>query len=186
MHNNMKFKLILLTAMLFAFNSICLAQSKTPTFKQYGVAAENLANVKVNLSSHREARRFRTNLRNAAKGKANFAGHFTITTWGCGTGCSQSAIIDQRDGRVFFPNEFAGVAQDFCEPLENTNPVDSPQMSDEEYAPIIYKTDSRLLVLNGLSGSNLKSEGKCGTHYLEWTGKQFKQVKFAPGKSIEK
>ena len=181
----MKFKLILLTALFSAFGSVCLAQSKTLTFKQYAVAAENLENVKVNLSSHREARRFRTNLRNAAKGKVNFAGHFIITTWGCGTGCSQSAIIDQRDGRIFFPNEFSGVGQGFCEPPENANPLDSPQMLDEEYAPIIYKTDSRLLVLNGLSSNSLESEGKCGTHYLEWTGKQFKQLEFTLGKRTD-
>lgn len=77
----MKIKSVLLTALVLAFGSMCLGQSKKLTFKQYVVSAENLKNVKVNLQSHKNAGTYRTNLRTAAKGRVNFAGHFILTTW---------------------------------------------------------------------------------------------------------
>ena len=99
----MKIKIVLLVALFLAFSSDGFAQS-TPTLTQYAVKVENIKNVRVNLKSHKNANMFRTNLRNAAKEGVNFAGHYILTTWGCGTNCTQSAIIDARNGRVFFPD----------------------------------------------------------------------------------
>lgn len=181
----MKIKSVLLTVLFLSFGSVCFGQSETLTFKQYAVRAENLKNVKVNLRSHKNAGMFRTNLRTAAKGRVNFAGHFILTTWGCGTNCTQSAIIDARDGQVFFPSEFDGVVQGFCDLPPAANPTDSPEMPDE-YAPFIYKADSRLLVLNGFRGGDFDDKKVlCGAFYLEWTGKRFKQIKLTPGKRTD-
>jgi hypothetical protein len=181
----MKIKSVLLTVLFLSFGSICFAQSKKLTFQQYGVPVENLKNVKVNLQSHPTAKRYRTNLRDAAKGKVNFAGHIIVKTWGCGTNCSESAIIDARDGRVFFPREFEGVVQGFCDLPQNANPVGSPEMKDE-YAPFVYKAGSRLLVLNGFRGGDFNNnKARCGTYYFEWTGEQFKQINFTPGKRTD-
>ena len=182
----MKIKLDLFTVLLLAFGTICSAQAQTTTFKQYAVKVENPKNVKVNLRSHPNARLYRTNLRNAAKERVNFAGHFILTTWGCGTNCTESAMIDAHTGQVFFPGEFEGVTQGFCELPQNAHPADSPIMSEDEYAPFIYEADSRLLILNGFRGGDFnRTTARCGTYYFEWTGKQFKQIKFIPGKRIE-
>lgn len=181
----MKIKSVLLATLVLAFGSVCFAQSKALTFNQYSVPVENLKNVKVNLQSHKNARMYRTNLRNATKGQANFAGHFILTTWGCGTNCTQSAIIDARDGRVFFPREFDGIVQGFCDLPPDANPIHSSEMPDE-YAPLLYKADSRLLVLNGFRGGDFDDKkSRCGTYYFEWTGRQFKQIKFMPGKRTD-
>src|SRR5690349_16279502 len=76
----------------------------------------------VNFASHKDARTFRTRLREAAPTGPNFAGHMTIVLWGCGTSCQMVALIDARDGRVAFgPNASLGAK---------------------------YWLDSRLLVLN--------------------------------------
>src|SRR5438552_2640156 len=50
-----------------------------------------------------EERRFRTVLREGAQEGPNFAGHYTVVEWGCGTECWQAAIIDTETGRVFPP-----------------------------------------------------------------------------------
>jgi hypothetical protein len=55
----------------------------------------------VNLSSDTAARRFRTVLREGAKSGPNFAGEYTIVTWGCGTECRQLAIVSARTGAVY-------------------------------------------------------------------------------------
>ena len=33
----------------------------------------------------------------------NFAGHFMVVTWGCGTECQQLDILDAKNGRVYSP-----------------------------------------------------------------------------------
>ncbi|HEX8920145.1 MAG TPA: hypothetical protein VF766_01625 [Pyrinomonadaceae bacterium] len=169
----MKIKFVLLTALFLSFSSIGFAQSTTPTFTQYAAKVEKPRNVRVNLKSHKDANMFRTNLRNAAKEGVNFAGHFILTTWGCGTNCSQSAIIDARNGRVFFPRELEGAGFGFCELPDDTE-------------PIVSQADSRLLILNGFKGGDLNlKNAPCGIYYLEWTGTNFKQVKFEKKTRIE-
>jgi hypothetical protein len=166
-------RIFLLTALILAFSSIGFAQSTTPTFKQYAAKVEKNRNVRVNLKSHKNANMFRTNLRNAAKEGVNFAGHYILTTWGCGTNCSHSAIIDARNGRVFFPDQLEGAGFGFCELPDDTE-------------PLVYQADSRLLVLSGFKGGDLNvKDGRCGIYYLEWTGTNFKQVRFVEKKRIE-
>lgn len=182
----MRIKIVLVTALFLAFTSIGFTQSATPTFTQYAAEVETIKNVRVNLKSHKDANSFRTNLRNAAKGPVNLAGHYILATWGCGTNCSQSAIIDARNGAVFFPTELAGLTNGFCELPEVSNPTDAPTMPDTLEAPILYKADSRLLVLSGYKGGDFNNKsGRCGVYYLEWTGMEFKQVKFVEGKRSE-
>jgi hypothetical protein len=48
-----------------------------------------------------ESREFRTRLREGAKEKVNFAGHYVFTTWGCGAECLMGAAIDVKTGKVF-------------------------------------------------------------------------------------
>ena len=43
---------------------------------------------------------FRTRIRDAAKQPVNFANHYTISTWGCGTQCEQGVAVDALTGKV--------------------------------------------------------------------------------------
>jgi hypothetical protein len=54
----------------------------------------------VDLSSAEGAREFRTMLRQGAAAGPNFAGHYTVVVWGCGSPCQSFAIVDARTGRV--------------------------------------------------------------------------------------
>jgi hypothetical protein len=169
----MRIKPLLLTVLLLAFSSIGFTQSTTPTFTQYAAEVETIKNTRVNLKSHKYANSYRTNLRDATKEGVNFAGHYILTTWGCGTNCSQTAIIDARNGQVFFPEELGGSIFGFCDLPDDTE-------------PIVYKAESRLLVLSGYKNGDLdKKEGRCGIYYLEWTGEKFKQVQFVEKKRSE-
>ena len=158
--------------LLLAFTSIGLGQSKTPAFTQYPAKVEKIKNIQVDLSS-RTARMYRTNLRNGAKEGVNFAGHYVLTTWGCGTNCSESAIIDAHNGKVMFPRELAGMIFGFC---------DFP----DDAEPTVFKANSRLLVMNGFKGGDFdKKTTKCGIYYFEWTGTALKQVKFVQKKRTD-
>ena len=169
----MKNKCLVLLAITVLCASTALAQSKTPTFARYRVRVSKPGNISVDLKSHKRANTFRTNLRNAAKAGVNFAGNFVLANWGCGTNCSETAIIDARTGKVFFPAELEGAGFGFCE-------------LPDDAEPIVYKPDSRLLILNGFKGGDLNSENsRCGVYYLEWTGTNFRQVGFVRKKRLE-
>jgi hypothetical protein len=168
----MRIKTVLLVTFFLALGSTGLAQSTMPNFNEYAAKVEKTKNVKVNLKSHKNANNYRTNLRNAAKEGVNFAGHYILTTWGCGTNCSVSAIIDARNGEVFFPDQLEGSGFGFCELPDDTE-------------PLVYRANSRLLILSGFKGGDLDLQnGRCGVYYLEWTGKNFKQVRFVEKKRI--
>ena len=57
----------------------------------------------MDLASYPGASRFRTRLREGAAKGPNFAGHFTVVTWGCGSSCQEHAIVDAQTGKVAFP-----------------------------------------------------------------------------------
>ncbi len=47
-----------------------------------------------------QARKFRTRLREDSQRGPNFAGHYTIVFWGCGSGCAQLAAVDAFNGKI--------------------------------------------------------------------------------------
>lgn len=169
--NRMK-KLGILLFLVICFNSIVNAQTKTPMFRQYLTKVEKIKNLQLNLKSHQQAKMFHTKLREAAAEGVNFAGHYILATWGCGTNCSQSAIIDARSGTVFFPSELEGNSFGFCD-----LPID--------LEPLVYKANSRLLILNGSKGGDQDANGRsCGIYYLEWMGARFKQIEFVEKENV--
>ena len=82
---------------------VAMEQSSDALLAKYPTLAEFTGKpAAVNLASHKDARRFRTVLRQTAPAGPNFAGHMTVATWGCGTSCQMVALIDARDGTVHF------------------------------------------------------------------------------------
>ncbi|MFI5171770.1 MAG: hypothetical protein ACHQFW_05230 [Chitinophagales bacterium] len=56
----------------------------------------------LDLYSLDDAIRFRTQIRRAFSSEtANFAGHYTIAIWGCGSPCQSSVLIDRKTGKIY-------------------------------------------------------------------------------------
>ena len=149
---------------LFSVMALCSVSAlgqETPNFAKFPEGVVKATVKQVNLSSHPRAKTFRAVLNNGLTGGVNFAGHFIIATWGCGSGCMQSAIIDGNTGNVFFPGALEGATLGYGE-LTNREPLE-------------FKNDSRLLILNGVPGGK---ETGYGTRYYEWTGQTLKLVKY--------
>jgi hypothetical protein len=178
---------VLLAVILFTLPASAFSQ-KIPAFTRYKVRIEKFGKVTVNLKSHKNARRFRTNLRDAAaKEDVNFAGHYILTVWSCGDYCSQWAIIDARNGSVFFPKEFEGVGYGFCELPDNAIPSDAPPEAGKGgEGPVFHKTNSRMVLLIGFPGGGLDHQrAKCGNYFYEWTGARLRRIKFVAGKRTD-
>lgn len=85
--------------------SASYAKTTLPSFPDYLVAQEDKFNPKekpaaVDLSSYKDARTYRTKLRNGAQKGPNFAGHYTIVQIGCGTQCQENWIVDAHTGKI--------------------------------------------------------------------------------------
>jgi hypothetical protein len=146
----------------FAHPLICKKSAgKLPAFADYRVRISKARPKPIRFGNNRDARMFRTRLREAHRGGVNFAGHFIFTSWGCGTGCQMGAIITTRMGVVYFPKELAGIGFG----------VDGAPVSDD---PMQYRKSSKLFILDGYAGNGKAN----GVTYLIWQGNQFKQVRF--------
>ena len=96
------------------------------------------------------SRRYRTDLQEAATGPVNFAGHYVLTSIGCGAGCVQLAAIDASAGSVTWLAPTV-----CCWPLAMTEPLE-------------YRRDSRLLIVHGA----LNEKGS-GVHAFVLDGRRF-------------
>jgi len=57
---------------------------------------------------------YRTQIREQCQQKGiNFAGHFTLAMWGCGSECDQIAIVDRINGNVYYSHIFNGADNPF-------------------------------------------------------------------------
>jgi hypothetical protein len=46
-------------------------------------------------------------IRKAVRRGPNFAGHYTVVNWGCGSSCGTYVIVDNRTGRIYEPQEIS-------------------------------------------------------------------------------
>lgn len=69
-------------------------------FSKHPVPVEHLVPTAPVLITSAKSRMFRTRLREAASRPPDFAGHYIVATWGCGSSCVSAAFIDARTGVV--------------------------------------------------------------------------------------
>ncbi len=93
-----------------------------PQFEDYPAVIFTGKPAPVNLTSHPDARRFRTRLTEKPETDTRFAGHYRVVEFGCGSSCQMIWIVDLIDGKVL-------------------------PLSDAMYGTG-YRADSRLIVTN--------------------------------------
>ena len=142
---------VVLAIALFVVTLNANGQTGVPRFNDYPVS-ERFNGRTAPLVLTRAAGEFRTRLREAAREKPNFAGHFIVTTWGCGTECVQGAIIDARTGRVFM------LPFSLCCWSPGTG-------VDENFKPVEFRLNSGLIIL---SGERNEKEGDYATQYYRF------------------
>jgi hypothetical protein len=146
-------------------------ESRAPRFEDFPAAVWRGTVAPLNLLSHPLARKFRTVIREQRQeAGVNFAGHYTLASAGCGTGCSVTGIVDARNGRAYFPKEFEGW----------TGIVGDYEFAEGEDIRTFH-SNSRLLKAIGRPNIGRPGEeryGPSGIYYYEWKNNRLKQVKF--------
>ena len=155
-----------------------LAQEETgaPRFEDYRAAVRRIRVAPLDLSSHKLARHYRTLLREQQRSEGiNFAGHYTLASVGCGTGCSITAIIDARTGKAYFPDELEGW----------TSIVGDYEFAEGEDIRT-FRAGSRLLRAVGrpnIGRGDEERHGPSGIYYYQWVNQRLRLVRFTPAGS---
>ena len=141
-----------------------------PRYADYPAALRRPTPPAPPLLASREARLFRTVLRDAAAAGPNFAGHYTVAAWGCGAACTSAAIVDAVSGRVVFPDAIGDIAGSHVAGRE-------PDGAEPAYDSLRFRPDSRLLIVLGAPGED---DAREGVAFYVWTGYGLKLIRFAP------
>ena len=87
----------------------------------------------VDFSTNPEAELYKTTIKEQVAEGANFAGHYTVAAWGCGTECQGFAVIDATNGEIieYQPQHFLQAAQGLEFSLESNILVFNPRLDIE-------------------------------------------------------
>jgi hypothetical protein len=107
------------------------------------------------------ARKHATIIRREAKRGANFAGHYRVIAWGCGTSCAVYVIVDERTGTVF-------------EPLEISKGVDLGVSAPQ------FRVDSTLMIVANCPSPEIYGLQSCERKFYIWGGSQMRLIKSEP------
>ena len=134
---------------------------RVPQFAQFPSPTYRGPFGRVDLSSP-NIYQYRTRLRNGAQLPPNFAGHYQLVQWGCGTECSAGAVIDALNGQVTFL------------PTAVTQGMEAAM--DAKFKAVEFRADSRLIVFSG----QINETGVLGTHFDLWNGSDFLELLTLP------
>ena len=110
----------------------------------------------------REFHAYRTMIRKGANSDVEFAGHYTIPRWGCGTECNGFVIVDSISGKIYDGFGVAGLPLKWLE-----------GHGDEERERMEFHANSRLLKINACP-----NEENCGLYdYVMVEGKGLKLIR---------
>ena len=71
------------------------------TFKEYPATVYNGPLADPDFSTNPDAKVFIPRIKDACANGINFAGHYTLVLWGCGTACQSGVVVDRITGRIF-------------------------------------------------------------------------------------
>jgi len=79
-----------------------IEKAKLPRFEDFLVFEEFRGFPALpNISSNPDVLKFVTEITEGAKKGPNFAGHYTIVEWGCGTECQSGVVVDAENGAIY-------------------------------------------------------------------------------------
>jgi hypothetical protein len=154
---------VMTTPLLIIF-VLCLSVSEThaqakqfPRFEDFPVSEIFSGKPAVPKIVGSRARMFRTMLRMNAKQGPNFAGHYALATWGCGSGCKALAIIDAQTGQVRFQPSIIYILR-------------VPFQAEES---LQFRLDSRLLIVVGARNGEAVER----KYFYEWASDRLRLIR---------
>ena len=126
--------------------------NQKPSFESYPAEMLQISATPKLVLTTKLAKKYKTVITDQSVKEVNFAGHYRVATWGCGTDCRGFAIINKQTGMVYT--------------MPGVELVAGVMGNDEER--ISFKPSSKLFIISGLI--NDEKEGK---FYYLWSGSKF-------------
>lgn len=146
------FSIVILSVMVFC-HGLAFAGESTPVFSDFPAKPFNGRQARLQIVSAKD-RKYATRLHQLSGQKPNFAGHYTLVSWGCGASCVMGAAIDAESGKVtWLPFTIC------CWDLSVTEPLE-------------FRRNSRLLIAHGS-----RNESGSGDYYYQIDSDGFVLVK---------
>jgi len=140
---------------MFIPASLAVAGTSLPVFADHLVKEQFTGTPALpDVKNNPDAKQFSSRIREGAKKGPNFAGHYTIIEWGCGSECQRSVIVDAKTGAVYFP--------DFTSSWG-----------------MLYRPDSGLLIVNPIDPNAVADDRVPAwmvTGFYQWDGKKLNKV----------
>ena len=145
-----------------------LSDTEAPTFAEHPVVTQKVVSApRLDLKSNPIAKTYRTVLRREVIEGPNYAGHYRVAFWGCGTSCAMFAVIDLKTGKVITAREFATVS--------------GIHLATDDFLPgtasdgwgFRYKRSSSLLVV---LGDPDEDESRFGAYYFVVQGQTLRLI----------
>lgn len=104
------------------------------------------------------ARMYISTIRAAVRKGPNFAGHYTVVDWGCGTSCAAYVIVDNRTGKIYEPSDISrGINVTIAVPA--------------------FKPNSNLMVVTDCPEPKIYGLKNCKRRFYRWNGKRLLLLK---------
>jgi hypothetical protein len=71
------------------------------TFEDYPIEIYKGELTDPDFSTDPDARNFATRIKNECAKGINFAGHYTLVIWGCGSPCQSRVVVDRKTGKIY-------------------------------------------------------------------------------------
>jgi len=159
--------------------SVDIRNLRLPASDDYPVAKSDVfkGTPAVPVLQGKRARMYKTVITNGAKEGPDFAGRYTVVTWGAGMGNFSMVVVDAKTGKLFYPPfESIGLAA-YGLPIDGAegNPA--------------YKLESRLFAFSGCPGKEYEGcpdRAKEGLYIYDFNNGRFKLVRFVKKADFEK
>ncbi|MBW8735266.1 MAG: hypothetical protein JF571_13375 [Asticcacaulis sp.] len=148
-----------------------------PTYSQFPAKPVAMRKPAAAIIAGRDARTFRTRIREGAKRGPNFAGHYTLIHIGCGADCQMSVVVDALTGKVYFDPTIATIWAGRVDSEADARPAPG----EFDVFSSHWRNDSSLLIALGAPNEDLSRDG---VGYYNWTGTRFVLVRQYAAKDI--
>lgn len=152
--------------LLFSLAAFAMGDEAAPRFSDFPVHELYRGKPAPAQPASRFARMYGTVIREGSAEGPNFAGHYTVVLWGCGTSCVQFAIVDAATGAVYDP------------PYKSVVGGDTKGLV--EHWGIHFRLNSALFVAQGCP-----EEKDCATRYYRWNGNHLILLERGPVKRVQ-
>ena len=146
----MNFAIIPILASAF-FNSYIVGFDKWPEFTEYKASSYyHEKPAKIDFKTWPESKEYKTTISDTQNKGANFAGHFVISEWGCGTFCRGISVSDAKNGRIsFYAETLYEAPEGLSFNIDSNLLILNPLRDDEKSTSMEQLYEERIRGVNG-------------------------------------